>query len=165
MVLLIKYRLGNRTLDLIDTEFSINQQCRRANANVAYLEAELDRLSKIRNDLQSDRFSALPDLGQKTNDWIRGSKQLKIKVMEYSDRLNSLLDATPGSLAIADVAHMETDLVDIKNRLRSLEHEVRSFEGLPHDKDLARLKVAEASQELQELRRKRDHQFEGLVER
>ena len=164
-VWLTRYSLAKFTLDFTEAEFGVNQQSRRAEALVAYLEAELNRLSKIRDDLQSDAFSTPLELGRDTTDWTRSTRQLKIKVTEYSDRFNSLLDATPRKPNITEIAHMETGLIDIKNRLRDLEGDVKSFEGLPHDKDLARLKVAEANQELQELRRKRDRRFEGLVEK
>ena len=150
-------------LELTDAEFGVKQECRRADTTIAYLEAELDRLNNIRNDLKSDAFAGSSELGQHTTDWIRGTKQLKAKVTEYNGRLTSLLETTPDKLGITDLTHMEADLPKLKERLKTLEDNVGNFEGLPHDRDLARLKVAEANQELQDLRKKRDRRFEGLV--
>ena len=152
-------------MDLSVLEFDVQHQCLRAKAIVTYLEAELDRLHKIKDSLESNDFTGPLDLGKKTVDWTRGTKQLKDKVAEYHDRLRILSDATPDQPVAVATRYMELSLADIQNHLKHLEEDVRVFGGLPHDRDLARLKVAETNQELQNLRRKRDRQFEELVGR
>ncbi|KAF2237484.1 hypothetical protein EV356DRAFT_511606 [Viridothelium virens] len=157
--------LAKNAVDLTEAEFDIEQQCRQAKAIAGYLEAELERLGEVENDLKSDAFTAPSELGSKTLDWTRGTKQLKAKVTEYRDRLNSLSDAVPDKPNINELINAENHLASLKKRLMGLEKDVKSFVGLPHDKDLARFKVAEANQELQDLRKKRDHRFEALVEK
>ncbi|KAL9096397.1 MAG: hypothetical protein Q9165_001394 [Trypethelium subeluteriae] len=157
--------LAKNAVDLTEAELDIEQQRRQANFIVGYLQAELERLGEVENDLNSDAFNAPSELGSKTSDWTRGTKQLKAKVAEYRDRLNSLSDASEDQLNIKEVINAENNLVMLRKRLVDLEEDVKSFEGLPHDKDLARFKVAEANQELQDLRKKRDRRFEALVER
>ncbi|KAI9666433.1 MAG: hypothetical protein M1821_004369 [Bathelium mastoideum] len=158
-------RLAKQVLDLTAAEISVQQQRQRANAIVSYLEAELIHLNKIRTTLESEKFAGAPELGQKTTDWSRSTKQLRSKVIEYNDRCRSLTEATSIQPSATELKQMELSLADVKYRLRSLESDVREFEGLPHDVDLARFRVAEVHQELQDLRRRRDLQFEGLVER
>lgn len=78
---------------------------------------------------------------------------------------------TPGSKyigsaeAIVEMLEQQKALDEIRARVEGLESEVAQFAGLPAEREAARKEVAKLEVRLDEVRRKRDELFEGLVGR
>ena len=76
---------------------------------------------------------------------------------------------TPGSRnigsaeAIGEMLDQQKALDELRERVEGLEGQVAEFAGLPADKEMARKEVAKLEVRLDEVRRKRDDLFEGLV--
>ncbi len=76
---------------------------------------------------------------------------------------------TPGSKsvgsaeAITDMLEQQKALDELRERVEGLERQVSEFGGLPADKEAARKEVGKLEVRLDELRRRRDELFEGLV--
>lgn len=76
---------------------------------------------------------------------------------------------TPGSKnigsaeAINDMLEQQKALDELRERVEAVEREVREFAGLPADKEAARKEVGKLEVRLDEVRRRRDELFEGLV--
>jgi HAUS augmin-like complex subunit 1 len=78
---------------------------------------------------------------------------------------------TPGSKhigsaeAISEMLEQQKALDELRERVEGLEREVGEFAGLPADREAARKDVGKLEVRLDEVRRKRDELFEGLVGR
>jgi HAUS augmin-like complex subunit 1 len=78
---------------------------------------------------------------------------------------------TPGSKhigsaeAISDMLEQQKTLDELRDTVESLEREVGEFAGLPADREAARKEVGKLEVRLDEVRRRRDELFEGLVGR
>jgi HAUS augmin-like complex subunit 1 len=76
---------------------------------------------------------------------------------------------TPGSKyigsaeAIGEMLEQQRALDELRERVEGLEREVGEFAGLPADREAARKEVGKAEVRLDEVRRRRDELFEGLV--
>lgn len=143
-----------------------------------YLDKQHSLLRTQLKDLQTNpAFTAPPSLPRQTTEQTRQTKHLRIKIREYEDRLVSLQAsqgrnaATPASKnvssaeAIADLLEQQAALDAFAQKVEALEKEVDEFAGLPADKEAARKEVAKLEVELDNVRRRRDALFEGLVGR
>jgi HAUS augmin-like complex subunit 1 len=76
---------------------------------------------------------------------------------------------TPGSKsigsaeAISEMLEQQKALDELRGRVGSLEREVEEFAGLPADREAARKEVAKLEVRLDEVRRRRDELFDGMV--
>jgi HAUS augmin-like complex subunit 1 len=76
---------------------------------------------------------------------------------------------TPGSKsigsaeAISEMLEQQKALDELRGRVESLEREVEEFAGLPADREAARKEVAKLEVRLDEVRRRRDELFDGMV--
>ncbi|KAJ4348227.1 uncharacterized protein N0V89_009599 [Didymosphaeria variabile] len=141
-----------------------------------YLEKQHTLLRVQLKELQSNpAFSAPPSLQRQTTEQARQTKHVRAKIREYEDRLLSLEHhqakgaATPASKgvssaeAIADMLEQQTSLNALRQRVEGLEREVDEFAGLPADREVARKEVGKLEINLDNVRRRRDALFEGLV--
>ncbi|KAF2198173.1 hypothetical protein GQ43DRAFT_401530 [Delitschia confertaspora ATCC 74209] len=133
------------------------------------------QLSELRMQLQEFKnnpsFTTPPSLQRQTGEAMRQSKNLKSKIREYEDRL-SFLSAQQSKTKDSEIggAKAVAELLDYQNRLEELSAEVEELEGemanfanLPADREAARKEVGKLEVELDQLRRRRDGLFEGLV--
>lgn len=65
--------------------------------------------------------------------------------------------------AIVDMLEQQTALNALRQKVERLEKEVDEYAGLPADREAARKEVARLEVELDNMRRRRDALFEGLV--
>ena len=141
-----------------------------------YLDRQQSLLRAQLHELQSNpAFSAPPALQRQTTEQTRQTKHIRAKIREYEDRLSSLEKSharsapTPASKsvssaeAIADMLEQQTALDALRQKVERLEKEVDEYAGLPADREAARKEVAKLEVELDNVRRKRDALFEGLV--
>lgn len=76
---------------------------------------------------------------------------------------------TPGSRhigsaeAIGEMLEQQKALDELRERVEGLEKQVGAYAGLPADREAARKEVGRLEVRLDEVRRKRDGLFEGLV--
>jgi HAUS augmin-like complex subunit 1 len=76
---------------------------------------------------------------------------------------------TPGSKyigsaeAIGEMLEQQKALDELRERVEGVEREVAEYAGLPADREAARKEVGKLEVRLDEVRRKRDDIFEGLV--
>ncbi|KAH0543985.1 hypothetical protein FGG08_001752 [Glutinoglossum americanum] len=157
-------KLGRSIIGLTKLRFDLEQQTQRVEVLRGKLQSDLDLLRNTLSKVQSDEFTPSPSLPQKTAEWNRATKILTTKVQEYKDRLVSLGDEEPPHPSLPEIIAEEKEIAALKARVILLETQVKAFQGLPHDIDLAKLEVGRVRRELEKLTRQRDKLFEGLVE-
>jgi HAUS augmin-like complex subunit 1 len=140
-----------------------------------YLEKQHSLLRTQINELQTNpAFKTPPNLHRQTTEQTRQTKHLRSKIREYEDKLSSLQSMqsrtmTPGSKhigstdALMEMLEQQKALDELKARVESVEREVGEYSGLPADREAARKEVGKLEVRLDELRRKRDGLFEGMV--
>lgn len=142
-----------------------------------YLDRQHKLLRAQLNELQTDpAFAAPPSLQRQTTEQARQTKHLRTKIREAEDRLASLdaaaarnTAATPASKSVSSaetivqMLEQQASLDALREKVEALEREVDAFAELPADKDAARKEVGKLEVELDNVRRKRDALFEGLV--
>ncbi|KAF1966779.1 hypothetical protein BU23DRAFT_485522 [Bimuria novae-zelandiae CBS 107.79] len=159
---------------------SMSQTLTNNIAHIQALQRYLDRQQSLLraqlHELQSNpAFSVPSSLQRQTTEHARQIKHLRAKIREYEDKLASLehsqarTAATPASKsvssaeAIADMLEQQTALSALRESVEELEKEVDEYAGLPADRDAARKEVGRLEVELDNVRRRRDALFEGLV--
>jgi HAUS augmin-like complex subunit 1 len=143
-----------------------------------YLDTQHALLRSQLKELQTNpAFTAPPALPRQATEQARQTKHLRTKVREYEDRLASFQAqqgrnaATPASKdvgsaeAIAEMLEQQAGLDALARKVEGLEKEVDEFAGLPADREAARREVAKLEVEVDNVRRRRDALFEGLVGR
>jgi HAUS augmin-like complex subunit 1 len=119
-------------------------------------------------------FKAPTNLQRQTAEHTRQTKHMRTKIREYEDKLSSLQvnqsrTMTPGSKyigsaeAIGEMLEQQKALDELRERVEGLEREVAGFAGLPAEREAARKEVGKLEVRLDEVRRRRDEDFEGLV--
>lgn len=141
----------------------------------AYLSKQHDLLRARLYQLDSNpAFSTSPALQRQTAEQTRQTKLLRAKIREHEDKLAALQTnqnraLTPGAKriasteAIADMLDQQKMLDELQMQVEGLEDEVGEFAGLPAEREAARKEVAKLEIRLDEVRRRRDELFEGLV--
>lgn len=159
-------KLGRGIIGLQVTLYDLEQASDRISVLENHLNNELQTITKLTKELQSEAYQPSSDLSKHTHDYQRKAKALASKLPELKDRV-ATLQASLGesNITIQDVKAQEDKFKELTTTVRGLEGEVKGFHGLPQDTDLARLELEGLRMELQDLTRERDQMFEGLVER
>jgi HAUS augmin-like complex subunit 1 len=143
----------------------------------SYLDKQQSLIRTQLHELQTNPAFATPsNLQRQTTEQTRQVKHLRTKIRESEDKLSSLQSAqnrtmTPGSKhigsaeAIGEMLEQQKALDELRDQVESLEREVDEFAGLPADREAARKEVGKLEVRLDEVRRRRDELFEGLVGR
>ena len=66
-------------------------------------------------------------------------------------------------LTVEAIAEQEKAVEALKEHVLNLESQAKGFQGLPPEKDLARLEVERVAQELEELEAKREKLYDTMV--
>jgi HAUS augmin-like complex subunit 1 len=61
------------------------------------------------------------------------------------------------------LVQQEQDVLALKEHVLNLEAQARGYQGLPPEKDLARLEVERVAAELEELEAKREKLYDGMI--
>lgn len=159
------------------TAQNITNQISHVRKLEVYLSKQHNILRAQLNELGTNpAFSTPPSLQRQTAEQTRQTKHFKTKIREHEDKIAALQasqnrNTTPGSKytgsseAIAEMLEQHKALDEIRMRVEGLESEVAEYAGLPAGREVARKEVARLEVRLDELRRKRDGLFEGLVGR
>ena len=143
----------------------------------SYVDKQQALLRTQLHELQTNpAFTTPSNLQRQTTEQTRQVKLLRTKIREYEDRLSSLQSSqsrnmTPNSKnmasaeAINEMLEQQKALDELRERVEGVEREVADFAGLPADKEAARKEVGKLEVRLDEVRRRRDELFEGLVGR
>ncbi|KAI4697981.1 uncharacterized protein J4E84_001115 [Alternaria hordeiaustralica] len=156
---------------------NLTNQLQHIHTLQSYLDKQQALLRTQLHELQTNPAFATPsNLQRQTTEQTRQVKHLRTKIREHEDKLSSLQSSqsrnmTPGSKnvgsaeAITDMLEQQKALDELRERVEGLEKQVAEFGGLPADKEAARKEVGKLDVRLDELRRRRDELFEGLVGR
>jgi HAUS augmin-like complex subunit 1 len=111
-------------------------------------------------------FKTPMNIQRQTTEHTRQTKHMRTRIRECEDKLaalqaNQSRAMTPGSKHIGSAEALD----ELRERVEAVEREVGGFEGLPADREMARKDVARLEVRLDEVRRRRDELFEGLVEK
>ncbi|KAI4921951.1 hypothetical protein J4E90_000379 [Alternaria incomplexa] len=154
---------------------NLTNQLQHIHTLQSYLDKQQALLRTQLHELQTNPAFATPsNLQRQTTEQTRQVKHLRNKIREHEDKLSSLQSSqsrnmTPGSKnvgsaeAITDMLEQQKALDELRERVEGLEKQVGEFGGLPADKEAARKEVGKLEVRLDELRRRRDELFEGLV--
>lgn len=154
---------------------NLTNQLQHIHTLQSYLDKQQALLRTQLHELQTNPAFATPsNLQRQTTEQTRQVKHLRNKIREHEDKLSSLQSSqsrnmTPGSKnvgsaeAITDMLEQQKALDELRERVEGLEKQVAEFGGLPADKEAARKEVGKLEVRLDELRRRRDELFEGLV--
>jgi HAUS augmin-like complex subunit 1 len=119
-------------------------------------------------------FKTPANIQRQTTEHTRQTKHTRTRIRECEDRLaalqaNQSRAMTPGSKhvgsaeAIGEMLQQQKALDELRERVEAVEREVDEYEELPADREMARKEVGRLEVRLDEVRRRRDELFEGLV--
>ncbi|KAI9743267.1 MAG: hypothetical protein M1818_003113 [Claussenomyces sp. TS43310] len=158
--------LAQKILDLQAASFDLEQASDRVEILRRHLEGEVEEVDKLVEELRGDSFQPNAELSSQTQDYQRKIKMLTAKLPELKDRAAALTaTASMPKPMVQDVRNEEHKYTEIMGTVKELETKVKSYHGLPHDVDLARLELETLRVELNDLTKERDAMFESLVER
>lgn len=158
--------LAHSLLDLRIATLDTEQAKERVTIVHKHLKMELQKSKTLVEELQTDAYQPPPDLAKQNLDYQRRMKLLTNNLPGIRDRAG-LLSAgylTPKPL-VQDIMNEEERYRKLMATIKDLESNVRSYRGLPHDVDLARLELETLRMQLKDLSWERDSMFESLVER
>ena len=156
------------------TSQTLTNQLIHIQALQGYVDKQHSLLRTQLHQLQTDpAFTTPANLQRQTTEQTRQVKLLRTKIREYEDKLSSLQSSqsrstTPGmniasAEAIGDMLEQQKALDELRERVEGLEMQVAEYAALPADREAARKEVGKLEVRLDEVRRKRDELFEGLV--
>lgn len=82
---------------------------------------------------------------------------------DYKERLQTV-EQKPG-LTVPELIEKEKEVLTLKELVLDLEGQAKGFQGLPPEKDLARVEVERVQAELEELERVREGLYDTMVGR
>ncbi|KAJ9256826.1 hypothetical protein DTO207G8_2429 [Paecilomyces variotii] len=153
-------------IELTTEEFDAAEQVRRVEDLQNYLEKELDSLRRQLEELKTNEaYETPPDILAQSAEWNRGTKILGTKAGEYQSRIASLeRTVNARGPTIQQLMEEEQCVLRLKETVSTLEGRLKAFHCLPPDVDGAKLEYKRLERELNQLIRRRDRMFEGLVE-
>ncbi|CAO2656127.1 Nn.00g049300.m01.CDS01 [Neocucurbitaria sp. VM-36] len=167
--------LAHALIQHTTTSQNLTNQLTHIETLQTYLTKQISFLRTQLNALQTNpAFSTPPQLQRQTTEQTRQTKHLRTKIREYEDKISSLQSLqsrsmTPGlrnigsAEAIGEMLEQQQVLDELRERVKELEAQVAEFAGLPADREMARKEVGKLEVRLDEVRRRRDELFEGLV--
>ncbi|KAF8424162.1 hypothetical protein EV426DRAFT_600823 [Tirmania nivea] len=114
--------------------------------------------------------SPSPSLASKTLQNSQTAHHLAQKSHEYSSRVAALSRIVPRQerISIVGIKALEDEekrIKELKEGVVRLESEVKAYQGLPPDKDLARLEVERVEGEWREVEARKEREYEKVVRR
>ncbi|KAF8541896.1 hypothetical protein BDD12DRAFT_827207 [Trichophaea hybrida] len=158
-------KLSSHLVALSSQEASIAQQTNRIDTLHSRLQTELSSLREALRNLENGEEHKLPlDLTTRVTEWTRTTRHLRNKTEDYKDRLQAMEAVLPTEgLTVPALIRQEQDILVLKELVLDLEAQAKGFQGLPPEKDLARLEVERVQGELEELEAKRERLYDGMI--
>ncbi|KAF8250196.1 hypothetical protein K440DRAFT_597678 [Wilcoxina mikolae CBS 423.85] len=158
-------KLSSHLVALSSQEASIAQQTNRIDTLHSRLQTELSSLREALRNLENGEEHKLPpDLTTRVTEWTRTTRHLRNKTEDYKDRLQAMEAVLPTEgLTVPALIRQEQDILALKELVLDLEAQAKGFQGLPPEKDLARLEVERVQSELEELEAKRERLYDGMI--
>jgi HAUS augmin-like complex subunit 1 len=159
-------QMATRIMNLQSTAFNLEQIGARIDVLLKHMQRELQLGTSFLHELNDDKYQSPPGMGKQTMEYQRKTKLLAAKLPELRERISALAACeSTGKPTIQDIGVEEKEFRSIQVLVKDLEGQLKSYHGLPHDTDLARLELETLRAELTALKKERDGMFEGLVER
>ncbi len=161
-------QMAMRIMDLQVSSFKIAQASIRISILHSHLQKEVKIATNMLQEVEGEEYQPSSGLARQTAEYQRKAKLLAAKLPEMSERIAALQASdnhgTPKP-TIQDIDAEESRFRAALGVVKDLEAQVKSYHGIPHDTDLARLELERLRDELKTLVKERDGMFEGLVER
>ncbi|KAK5653550.1 hypothetical protein OQA88_8809 [Cercophora sp. LCS_1] len=159
-------KLGEHLLSVAGEVAELEQTLSRVEVLSTYITTQIEAITALVKELQSEEYRPANDLAKNNLEAQRKIKVLAGRLPEMRERVASLASSakTTGP-TIESVRREEEAYLALLAEKNELDAMVRSFEGLPHDVELARQALESRREELVHISQKRDAVFEGLVER
>ncbi len=154
--------LGCGMVELHGQALELEQAVARVGTLQRFLEAESRKAQALLRELEGESFRPAEHLAKQNLEMQRRTKAAAARLRERKDKMASV--PSP-AITIGRVRNDEQDYLALLSQKRQLDDEIRSFQGLPPDKDLARPELEALRSELRSITQRRDAIFEGLVER
>jgi HAUS augmin-like complex subunit 1 len=142
---------SNDLLTLQQTQQRFERESKAIEQKIASFKAEME-------DIDTEAMN------NQTSMLNRETKVVGMKLAEYQERIRVLERYDVGPLGIEDIVKREGMVEERRQELAKLERKILAMHGLPPDLDVSRKEVERARNELEEWKRRRDQEFEGLVE-
>ena len=155
-------RLATHLIDLTRQEHLVQQQTSRLDTLHARLQTTFDELRAQLLQLQTGEEHKLPaDVIPRTTDWNKTSRHLRNKAEDYKGRLEAM--DVDMRVTVPELVAQEEEVLALKALVLDLETRAKGFQGLPPEKDLARVEVERVQAELEDLEAERDRLYDRMV--
>ncbi|KAF8461013.1 hypothetical protein BDZ91DRAFT_699850 [Kalaharituber pfeilii] len=157
--------LARSLTSLTTTETHLSQLSLSTNTLISTLRSELSRLNSLPTPPQPPSSQ---ELQSKTLEFHTTTHHLTHKSSEYSSRLESLRRSAPDpatldTISIPALMDFERQIAEMKEHVLGLEGQVKGFQGLPPDKDMARLEVERVEGLVKDLEGKREGVYDKMI--
>ena len=161
------FRLAHQLVELFSTSQMLSQHMSRLDRLDAYLLEECSATQTLLQLAKEPELQIFPSTLRNTSDWTRNSKQLRAKLEEYKERLNTTTgdrkEVTGGQPSISKLVELEDELNEVYKCMLAHQDIQRSFSKLPSDHAGAKKQVDEAIVDLNTMRSQREALFEKMV--
>ncbi|KAI5793825.1 hypothetical protein DFH27DRAFT_567459 [Peziza echinospora] len=124
-------------------------------------------LDSTSNRTPISKITPSPDLPSLTSSWEYEIRKLQQKAVEYRSRAEQMEREWEGSRAkemtIQRIREMERAVVELKEHVVGLEGQVKGFQGLPPEKDVARAEVERVEALVRDLEAKREGLYDRMI--
>lgn len=150
-------------MTLTKHEFALTQQSQhlqhlrtRLASDLASLNASITRLT------HGAEYRVPAELAAQVGEWGRATRHLAGKVDDYRERLQGAGGGGEGTTVEA-LIECEKEVLALKEQVLDLEARVKAFQGLPPERDLARVEVERVERELAGLEERREALYDNMV--
>jgi len=154
--------IASRLVNVTNKQFALSQQLARTEALRKMIGSERANVQQLLTQVTGPSFVASLDLQDKIAEWNRGTKHLKSKLNEYSDRLAASQVTVPHP-DIKTVENKQAENQSLRLQIERLNKNLAVFCDLPLNTADARTEVDNARAHLSTLVAQRDRLFEILV--
>lgn len=155
--------IGSRITNLQTRLFQLEQALARMQVLQAYVEEQSSESRLLLKDLDSDAYRPAASLAKLNLELQRKVKAGTARLQDTRER-TSAQNLAP-QITVQQIQEEEAVYLELLTYKKVLDKQIKSFQGLPPDKNLARQQLETLRSELAEATRKRDVVFEGLVEK
>ncbi|KAH0609540.1 uncharacterized protein H6S33_013026 [Morchella sextelata] len=154
--------LATRLITLSKHEHALSQQSLHLRALHSRLETDLATLNgAIARLAHGGEYVVPAELAGQVGEWGRATRHLAGKVDDYRERLRD--EGERAGVTVEELIEKEREVLALKERVLDLEARVKGFQGLPPERDLARVEVERVERELAGLEARREALYDNMV--